>query len=318
MEIAMLISIFGLVVCSVVAIIRTFKKSDIYEQRLCQLQKEENFSSPTRIPGVSGIIPNLIKYIAKIFAARSYTEEIQVHLIRAGIMLKGEEYITICLLLLIGAPLLTWLLTSNIWLSLAMLIIGIFIPRAYLNHRKEKRTALLDQQLGDGLVVMANALRAGFGFQQAMDMVRKELPPPISAEFTWALREMNLGFSQEEALLNMGKRVNSEDLDMVITGILIQRQVGGNLAEILDKISNTIRERAQLKKGIRILTAQGRLSGIIIGLLPVALILAMLAINPDYINILFQDTRGIFILALAVVMMLIGTIVIKKIITIDL
>jgi tight adherence protein B len=174
------------------------------------------------------------------------------------------------------------------------------------------------RMLGDALVIMANALRAGFGFQQAMDAVRKEMPAPISTEFSWTLREMNLGFGTEEALLNMSKRVGNESLDMVITGIIIQRQIGGNLAEILDNISNTIRERARIKKEIRVLTAQGRMSGAVIGLLPVILIGIMLIINPSYFNYMIQDSRGILILAAAGVSEILGIILIKRITQVDL
>lgn len=317
MVVVLLLAVLGLVTFLVLALTISFKKSDIYEQRLQQLQNQENSSSKQLKSARTDITPNFIGTISKIFAAHAFTEEIQIQLIRAGIMLKGEEYITICLLWLIIVPLLIWLLTNNIWLSLTLLLLGSFIPGAYLNHRKEKRAAALNQQLGDALVVMANSLRAGFGLQQAMDMVRKEMPAPISSEFTWTIREMNLGFSQEDALINMGKRVNGDNLNMVITAILIQRQVGGNLAEILYNISNTIRERAQLKKEIQTLTAQGRLSGLIISLLPVALILAMMAINPDYITLLFKDPRGLYLLGAGGLMMLTGIILIQKIIKIE-
>jgi tight adherence protein B len=210
----------------ILALLRTLSKSDIYEQRLRQVQSKDNSNLESSKVSKTGLPTNIISSIAKLFEARAFTEQVQVQLIRAGIMLKGEEYITICLMWLIIIPILVMLLSHNIWLALGLLLIGAFVPRAYLNNRKEKRMATLNQQLGDTLVTMANSLRAGFGFQQAMDTVRREMPAPISEEFNWTLREMNLGFSQEEALLNMGKRISSDDLNMVITAILIQRQVG--------------------------------------------------------------------------------------------
>lgn len=316
MIILMLMGIFSAVMFTVLALMRTLHKSDIYEQRLSQLQ-DHSISQPSHITQ-RAIPTNIFRAIARLFEARAFTEQVQVQLIRAGIMLKGEEYITICLMWLTIIPLLVLLLTHNIGLALTLIFIGAFIPRLYLNSRRESRTTALNQQLGDALVTMANSLRAGFGFQQAMDSVRKELPAPIADEFGWTLREMNLGFSQEEALLNMGKRVYSDDLNMVITAILIQRQVGGNLAEILDNISNTIRDRARLKRQIKILTAQGRLSGLIIGMLPIALAVALMAINPDYMGLLFEDPRGIYLLVAAGLMMVIGFIMIRKIIKIDL
>jgi tight adherence protein B len=164
---------------------------------------------------------------------------------------------------------------------------------------------------------MANALRGGFGFQQAMETVVREMPPPIATEFDWCLREMNLGFNQEEALLHLGDRVNSEELDMVISGIIIQKQVGGNLAQILDNIGDTMRDRARIKKQVRTLTAQGKLSGLIVGLLPVVLLAVMLIINPEQVYFLFQDQRGLAMVGTAVVMEILGAFFISRIIDID-
>lgn len=316
MELAISLMIFGLVVFLLIALLRSITKRDIYQQRLNLIRENDSIIEKAK-PGLKDLAPGMVKNISKFFASRSFTENLQLQLTGAGIPLKGEEYITICLGYIILVPLLLLLIFNNIWLSITAFLIAIFIPQFYINRKKENRINKLNQQLGDALIVMANALRAGFGFQQAMDTVRRELPPPIATEFTWALREMNLGSGYEEALINMAQRVTSDDLDMVITGILIQRQVGGNLAEILNNISNTIRERAKIKGEIKILTAQGRLSGIIIGILPVLLMLVMLMINPDYANVMFKDPRGMCILGLAVTMMLIGAAVIKKIINID-
>jgi tight adherence protein B len=310
--------VFMLVVFFIIAFLRSITKKDIYQQRL-NLIKENDGGTEQEKPKLKlkELAPDIIKNISKLFASRSFTENIQVQLIGAGIPLKGEEYITICLGFIILVPLLLWIISSNIWLCVGVFLVGIFVPQAYISRKKENRIHKLNQQLGDALIVMANALRAGFGFQQAMDTVRRELPPPIASEFTWTLREMNLGSGYEEALMNMAQRVASDDLDMVITGILIQRQVGGNLAEILDNISNTIRERAKIKGEIKILTAQGRLSGLVIGLLPVLLLFAMLIINPDYANVMLKDPRGMCLLGASIVMMLIGALIIKKIIKID-
>jgi len=141
--------------------------------------------------------------------------------------------------------------------------------------------------------------------------------PPIATEFEWTLREMGLGFNQEEALLNLGRRVNSREMDMVISGIIIQRQVGGNLAQILDNLVVTMRDRNRIKKQVRVLTAQGKMSGLIVGLLPVVLVAIMLVINPEQVYFLFQDRRGWMMLATGVIMELIGLIIIRRITDIE-
>lgn len=317
MELAICLGVFGLVVFLIEALYKSFSRYDLYQKRLESIQDNNNSDKKNGKADLLVSAKAVMKKASGIFATRSLTENIQAQLISAGIPLKGEEYISLSVALIILLPLILFFLSNNIWVAIIAVVCGTFLPRVYLKHKKDMRLRSLNQQLGDALVVMANALRAGFGFQQAMDTVRRELPSPIATEFTWTLREMNLGFSHEEALLNMAKRVNSQDLDMVITAIIIQRQVGGNLAEILDNISHTIRERARIKQEVKILTAQGKLSGLIIGFLPIVLIAAMLMINPGYFNAMITDSRGIAILAGACILELFGITVIRKVIDIN-
>lgn len=253
---------------------------------------------------------------SSIFAGRSYTEKLQIELISAGINFKGEEFISIWIGIALILPLISYVLFRNLGLTLMALIVGLLAPRFYIKMAREKRIKLLTQQLGDALVVMANSLRAGFGLQQSMDVVRSELPAPIAQEFGWTIRDINLGSTVEEALKRMSQRSVSDDLDMVVTAILVQRQVGGNLAVVLDNISETIRERTRIKQEIRTLTAQGRMSGLIIGLLPVALFGIIAVINPEYISTLTGSTLGIGMLVGAVGSELLGLLIIRRIIDI--
>ncbi|QGU00108.1 Flp pilus assembly protein TadB [Candidatus Syntrophocurvum alkaliphilum] len=303
--------------CLVMGIVSVVTRKSIYQERLESLVEKEKKEPIKKSPEPRVLLLALLERVSKLFAARSYTQNIQVELMRAGIPLRGEEYLTICLILIFVIPLLILLITANFWFAFSLFLIGLFIPKVYLNYKKNARIQKINQQLGDALIIMSNALRAGFGFQQAMDSARKELPDPISVEFNWTLREMDLGVSYEESLQNMDKRVQSDDLNMVVTGILIQRQVGGNLAEVLDNIAATIRERARIKGEVQVLTAQGRLSGIIIGLIPVALILAMLSINPDYLMVLVTDPRGLVIIGAAAFFQVVGIIMIRKMIDIE-
>ncbi len=315
MDFAVSLAVFGFILFAVMGLIKTISKKEIYQERLDMLNEtfgEKEVEADPPITKKAGQI------ILRIFASQTLKDNIQAQLISAGVPLRSEEFIAICLFCILFIPLLLALLVKNTMIPIIALLIGLFIPKIYLAMKKDKRLQTFNNQLGDALVVMANALRAGFGFQQAMDSVRKEMSAPLATEFTWTLREMNLGISQEESLLNMGKRVKSDDLDLIITGIIIQKQVGGNLAEILENIAGTIRERARIKKEIKVLTAQGRLSGLIIGVLPIVLIFAMLAINPDYFNAMLYDSRGLIFLGAGAVLEVIGMLVIRKITDIEL
>lgn len=195
--------------------------------------------------------------------------------------------------------------------------IGYFIPILFLRMKIQQRTKQFNNQLGDTLLLIANSLRTGYSFMQAVEMVSREMPPPISVEFARALKEMNLGVATEEALNNVAKRVDSEDLDLVVTVVLIQRQVGGNLAEILDNIADTIRQRVKIRGQIKTLTAQGRISGLVIGGLPFALAIIIYAMTPEYIGLLFSTTLGNWLLAGAFLSQICGAFFIHKIIDID-
>ena len=192
-----------------------------------------------------------------------------------------------------------------------------WIPFVVLQICRKRRVKAFAQQLGDALTLAANSLRTGYSFIQAFDMVAREMLPPISVEFARTVKETNLGIPMEDALVSMAKRVNSKDFDLVITSVLIQRQVGGNLAEILDNIARTIRERVRIRNEIKTLTAQGRISGLIIGLLPFGLALAIYVINPEYISLLFVHPVGRMILTGALAGQLIGILLIRRIVAIE-
>ena len=166
-------------------------------------------------------------------------------------------------------------------------VIFSFIPNYYLGNRSKKRLVAFNGQLGDTITMMANALRGGYSFLQCLDMVSKEAPYPVNTEFRRIVQEVGLGRSTEEALSNLQRRVPSEDLDLLITAVNIQMEVGGNLAQILDTIGHTIRERVRIKGEIGTLTAQGRISAWVITALPVGLAIFISVVNPAYMAPIF-------------------------------
>lgn len=260
---------------------------------------------------------SLLRWGGRFFTTFKLSDRVEERLAQADLPLRGEEFLFLDLILAIGMPVLLIFLSGNLQLAVFCGITACILPWVHLNLRRQRRLRLLNSQLADSLGVMTNALRAGYSFLQAMEMVAAETPPPLAGEYKRALREMQLGTPTEVALDNMSRRVGSDDLELVITAILTQRQVGGNLAEILDSIAGTIRERVRIKGEIKTLTAQGRISGLIIGLLPVALLALLFVINPGYIGMLFTEPIGLALLGGAAGGEVVGVLIIKRIVDIE-
>ncbi|MGE5553699.1 MAG: type II secretion system F family protein [Betaproteobacteria bacterium] len=259
-------------------------------------------------------VRQLLRVVSRSFDSRAGAKQLQVKLERADILLKGSEFLVINLLATAGLALAGLVVTrGNPLAAVGGLVVGWLLPRMYLEQRTVKRQKAFNAQLAEALTVMSNSLKAGYSFLQAMEMVSREMLPPISLEFGRALREVALGVATETALEAMVRRVGSDDLDLVVTCVLIQRQVGGNLAEILDNISHTIRERIRIKGEIKTLTAQGRMSGLIISLLPFALTGLMFALSPKYITQLLTHPLGRPMLVMGLISEGIGVLLIRKI-----
>jgi tight adherence protein B len=266
----------------------------------------------------SGLLRKLLSAVSGIFIARRLGKLVDKKLEEADILLSGGEFVVIVVALFIISSLFSFIITLNTITSIVIGFIAGAVPFFTVDSARVKRMANFNAQISDALTIMANSLRSGFSFLQAMDMVQRELPDPIKKEFFRTFREINLGTSTEEALQNLVKRVGSDDLDLVITAVLIQRQVGGNLAEVLDNIAETLRERMRVKREVRTLTAQGRISGLIIQLLPAFLAAFLFFTNRPYIMELFTDRLGQIMLTVALVNEAIGIYLIRKIVDINL
>jgi tight adherence protein B len=224
----------------------------------------------------------------------SIGENISKSLARADVKMKPGEFVALMIIASFALGLLTWFIgNKSIIVGLIGVIIGPFLPRMYVNNQQSKRLIRFNEQLADMLNLMVNGLRAGYSTMQAMEAVSKELPPPISDEFYRVVQEMQLGIPMERSLDNLLRRIPSDDLDLVITAINVQREVGGNLAEILDTISYTIRERVRIKGEIRVLTAQVMYSGRFLAMMPLFVIGVLYLINREYIMEFFSPTAGI-------------------------
>jgi tight adherence protein B len=212
---------------------------------------------------------------------------------------------------------------NNALALLIAVVVGWWVPRFWINRRKSKRLNAFNNHLADTITLVANALRAGASFLQAIELVVRETQPPISTEFNRVIREVNLGLPFEQALANMVRRVRSEDLELMTTAITIQHQVGGNLAEILDSIAYTIRERIRIHGEIKTLTAQQRMSGYVVAGLPIFLVLILSVIAPQFMEPMFGPPEvlgipvGVIVLAVGGVMMAVGFLLIRKIVDIE-
>ena len=261
----------------------------------------------------------LSKNIGKVKFLEGYKKKVQIELTRAHLLLKAEEFITLSLILLFVFAAVVLLAEGAAMWPLALIagIIGWYIPKYVVKSKIKKRVKLLNEQLGDAISMMSNSLKAGYSFFQAVDIVADEMTGPIAEEFEVLKKEVNLGLNTEKALENMVSRVTSEDLELLVTAVMIQRQVGGNLAEVLDNITSTIRDRVKIKGEIKTLTAQGRMSGYVISLLPVILSVLIYMINPQQMSLLFTRTLGQIMVGVALVMEFIGIMLIRKVIKIE-
>lgn len=195
--------------------------------------------------------------------------------------------------------------------------VGFFVPGKIIKIIKRKRLEKFNRQLVDALIQMANAFKAGLSFPQAMQNISEEGVPPLSLEFELALKEIKLGVSIEEALVNMAKRVHSEDLDLVVISTNIARQMGGNMSEMYDTISTTIRERFRLQGKIASLVSQGKLQGFVVGAMPIILGLVLSKMRPDLMEPMMESWFGVFLVIGIAILEFLGALVIRKIISID-
>jgi tight adherence protein B len=235
----------------------------------------------------------------------------------AGIELVAEQFIMIQMFVVVFLGLTAWPIFGNLLFFIPGGIIGYISPKLWVNKKRKKRIQSFNDGLPDMINTIIGSLRSGYSFAQAMKTVSEECESPIKEEITVLLKEMSYGVPIEEALNNLNQRMTSGDLEIMIQAILIQRQVGGNLSMILEIIVKTIRERNQLERQVQALTAQGRLSGKIIGALPVVIALGIYLINPEFMKSFFDHILGKISMAIGVILGMLGFYFINKITKIE-
>jgi len=252
----------------------------------------------------------------RLLARLSFGPRLAAALASADLPLTAAEFA----LIMLGLGAIGFLLAALRSGPLVGLAVGAalaYLPLLYLNNRRNKRRRAFTEQLPDVLTLLVGALRAGHGLTQAIEMLVDQVPPPASVEFARVMRAVSLGLPVQRALADMAERVDSDDADLVVTAIAVQYEMGGNLAQTLDIISDTVRDRIRMQREVRVLTAQQRLTGYILAGLPIALAIMLNIVNPGYMKELFEPGWIRLVPAIGIVMQVAGFLIIRRIVDIE-
>jgi tight adherence protein B len=248
---------------------------------------------------------------------KRYMDRIRVDLTKAGIPLKPEELAGMAVVFSLVGACVGLLARRGPLPAVLLASAGGILPGLWVKEAKKKRGSKVEVQLVDSLTLIANSLRAGHSFMQALELVSRDSMPPLAPELARVIRESRLGVSVDEAFGNLVARFESRDLELAVTGVLIQRQVGGNLALVLDNIAGTIEKRLKARGKVRTLTAQGRVSAWVISIMPFAMATLVFGFYPDFGHVMLSTPLGLGMLGVAAVSLAIGIFLIRKVVSID-
>lgn len=269
-----------------------------------------------------------VSNLLRILLGRRYMEQLAKELAQADVPLRPSEYLL--LRLLVGAIgfLVGYYVLEFFHSGLFLALLGVLLPTVVLRIRQQQRRTRFSRQLADALMLLVSSLRSGYSFLKGLELVAAEMDDPIAKELKRALREVHLGTTLDQALLNLSNRINNTDLEIIVGAFLVQREVGGNLTELMEKVAETIRERLRIQGDIRVLTAQGRISGLVVSAIPFIVFGLIMLINPGYFAIMLEPPMfrigtlavplGVLLLGLAVILQALGALWISRIVAIKL
>lgn len=294
------IVVLGIIGVIVAGVIFSRQGDTTTQQRLGQFVggiEEDHEDEEDKDKAKQSVSSSLTQSLEHVIEERGLGKGMATELARADLKITVAEFYALTVICIIAGGALAAIIygVTNIVMIMLGVVIGYFGPKIFVKSRQKKRLKAFNNQLGDGITLMANGLRAGYSLLQAMEAVGKEMPPPMAIEFRRVVREIGLGVDHDRAFDNLVRRVPSDDLDLMVTAIGVQQEIGGNLAEILEIIGYVIRERVRIKGEIQVLTAQGQLSGYVISGLPIVLGLLLYAMNQEYIGrmIFSCESRGV-------------------------
>lgn len=305
---------FAFLILVIVAFIKRSQSLDIFHRL------RRHVDTNTKLQETADIVQrvyNFVKRTAKPLDDSHVSKKLDYMLKQAGLPIFGAEFMVIAIIAAFFTMLIIYLVTFNTTIAPLAGLITPLLMWAWVMVLVNRRRRAFTEQLGDCLTTVANALRAGYSFQQAMDVVAREMEPPMSSEFERVSTDIAMGVSLENALEQMNNRVGSPDFDLVVTAVLIQREIGGNLAQILDSISETIQERIRMKREIKALTAQGRFSAWVLLLLPFATAVFCWIFNHEQMMVFVNEESGHIAIAVAIFLEIIGFLIIQKIVDIE-
>jgi len=259
----------------------------------------------------------LAKRVEASISGRTFAAALQTDLARANLKLTVGEFLIMQVAAAAVIGMLAWLISGALFVGSIFGAVGWFIPKVWLGRRQAGRLKSFNNQLGDTISLMSNSLRSGLSLVQSMEMISREAEAPISEEFQRVVREIGLGVGPQEALVHLGRRVASDDLELLVIAILVQFEIGGNLSRILDSIASTIRERVKLQGEIRTMSAQGRMAGWVLSGLPVAIGGLLMLIAPSYMGALFTPGPWLVLPVAGVGGVIMGSVVINKLVAIE-
>jgi len=246
-----------------------------------------------------------------------WSRDAALRLRQAGVKLSAASFLMIMVGMAMAFGLLVWITSLSLLLATMAAVIAGLLPEMWLRLRRRSRLRQFEEQFPEAIDLLGRAIRAGHPLSAGIRMVADEAPEPIAGEFRQAFEEQRFGLPFDDALLGLADRNELMDVRIFVTAVMIQREVGGNLAEVLDKIAQTVRARFAIQRQLRVYTAQGRLSGYVLGVMPIAVAVGIFALNPDYAMMLVTEPLGRFMVAGAVIMQIIGYLWIRRIVDIE-
>jgi tight adherence protein B len=259
----------------------------------------------------------LAKRVEASISGRTFAAALQTDLARANLRLTVGEFLILQVGIALAIGTVAWLISGALFVGSIFGAVGWFLPKIWLGRRTAGRLKAFNNQLADTIALMGNSLRSGLSLVQSMEMISREAEPPVADEFQRVVREIGLGVGPQDALLHLVRRVASDDLELLVTAILVQFEIGGNLSRILDSIASTIRERVKLQGEIRTMSAQGRMAGYVLSGMPVAIGGLLMLIAPSYMGALFSPGPWLVLPVGALIGIIMGSLVIRKLVAIE-
>jgi tight adherence protein B len=319
MELLITLTVFVAVTAAIAAMLQSRgAMAEATQARLNRVTGRVDYTTYTgQAMGLRGSRMSSIAWVERLLSDVDFAQGIELQLRRADWNMRVAELLAVCgmvggVLFFIGTVLL-----NQILIGVVLAVFGAYIPIFFLRRAAKRRISKIEKQLVELLMMMSNSLKAGFGLMQAVDQASKQMEAPIADELRQLARDTQIGSSVEEAVTNFGHRIGSYDLEIVVTAILVQRNVGGNLSEIFDNVAHTMRERERIRGEIATLTAQQKLTGFIIGGLPIGLAVIFSLLNREYMSVLVTEPLGRAMIGAGILLEVLGMFIIKKIIDID-